>query len=76
MTYRTPDNFDEDDLTVRPRGWELPKEYRGYGRPEDNDKIRAAGWCPECKEKFDECICVYVVDIFDNPEEEDNGQTE
>lgn len=71
MVYRTPDHFDEDNLTARPKNWEMPKEYNNRGRPEEDHLIREAGWCPKCKEKLEECECVSVPDMF--KEKRDNS---
>ncbi len=52
-----PECFDENQLTVRPKGWEPITAYNGRGTPQDSNVIRNHGWCHRCKEKLDECWC-------------------
>ena len=58
------EGFDEDQLTVRPKGWEH-LDYHGRGTPQKSNVIRKHGWCHRCKEKLEECRChndIYLIE--------------
>jgi hypothetical protein len=59
-----PEGFDEDQLTVRPKGWEPITAYNGRGTPQDSNIIRKHGWCHRCKEKLEECGCHTDAQLF------------
>lgn len=53
-----PEGFEEDQLTARPKNWEPLIPYGNRGTPQDDCVIRNHGWCPQCKEKLEECSCI------------------
>lgn len=59
------EGFEEDQLTVRPKGWEPPAWGQGHGSFCDSNVIRNHGWCHRCKEKLTDCTCYKEVSSFD-----------